>query len=133
MPNTPDPTAPAAALCPTCQRPIDDPQTCQDCGKVTCTDCAVYSEDGDYVWCAACGRDALLSSAVHHLTLLREFVEASAHLDTVEAAVRRGPFRHDDLKEAIARRYLASQALEALNPADLTTLIDFLAPEVSRE
>ncbi|EYB67276.1 hypothetical protein DEIPH_ctg045orf0005 [Deinococcus phoenicis] len=85
------------------------------------------------MWCAACGEIALLSSAAHHLSLLREFVEASAQLDRVEAATRRGAFRYDDLKEAIARRYLASQALEALNLADLTALIDALNPEVSDE
>lgn len=48
---TQEPTTP----CPTCTRPIDDPQTCQTCGKITCTDCAMYSEDGDHVWCEDCG------------------------------------------------------------------------------
>lgn len=49
------------AACPLCSRPIDDPQTCQDCGKVTCTDCAMYSEDGEQVWCDGCG-EALMDA-----------------------------------------------------------------------
>lgn len=40
--------------CPDCQRPIDEPQTCDICGKITCTDCACYGEDDDRVWCVPC-------------------------------------------------------------------------------